>query len=73
MLAEYRPRQANGARTDQTELSSNVWRNLLKKEVEASAGAVLPPSGSYSGEMNRDDMELHRDWHGKQVFDFAKA
>jgi hypothetical protein len=32
--------------------------------VEASAGAVLPPSGCYSGELNSNDMELLRRWYG---------
>jgi hypothetical protein len=36
-----------GAASAPAELSGNVWPNLLKKEVEASAGAVLPPGGGY--------------------------
>jgi hypothetical protein len=44
-----------GGAGDAAEISSNVWRDLLKEEVEASAGAVLPPSGCYSGDRNRHD------------------
>ena len=50
--------------SDQTELFRNVRRNLLKNKVEASAGAVLASSGCYSGNLNRNDMELFRRWDG---------
>jgi hypothetical protein len=50
--------------TRPAELSRNVWRGLLKKKVDAGAGAVLPPSGCYSGDMNRHDTELLRRWGG---------
>jgi hypothetical protein len=32
--------------------------------VEASAGAVFPASGCYSGDMNRNDMEPLGRWRG---------